>query len=208
RSAAGLSWRSASSRSRSTWVCEVPAMLRVPPRPPRLPRGPRSWPLARGMLAHAEVVVRAPDRHLDRSVGGVPRGAREAPAMAAQVREDPVAPFRSQSRERADQDLLVPHCRPDLPFGHAFYNTRAVTALDRLATLRIARLPPRRRRALFRAVESAESAVELFHRHRAGARPVPHPIALTPFLVPRRAVPRLARLAALVHRLQAHAPAL
>src|SRR5262245_21992096 len=128
--------------------------------------------------------------------------------MAVQVREDPVAPFRSQSRERADQDLLVPHCRPDLPFGHAFYNTRAVTALDRLATLRIARLPPRRRRALFRAVESAESAVELFHRHRAGARPVPHPIALTPFLVPRRVVPGLARLAALVHRLQAHAPAL
>src|SRR5262249_52511871 len=33
-------------------------------------------------------------------------------------------------------------------------------------------------------------------------------VALTPFLVPRRAVPGLARLAALVHRLQAHAPAL
>jgi hypothetical protein len=83
-----------------------------------------------------------------------------------------------------------------------------VTALDRLATLRIGRLSPWRRRALFRAVEAAEAAVELFHRHRVGGRPVPHPIALTPFLVPRRALPGLARLAALVHRLQVHAPGL
>ena len=73
---------------------------------------------------------------------------------------------------------------------------------------RITRLAPGRRRELFRAVEAAEARAALFHRHRAGARPVPHPIALTPFLVPRRAVPGLARLAALVHRLQAHAPAL
>jgi hypothetical protein len=83
-----------------------------------------------------------------------------------------------------------------------------VTTLDRLATTRIGRLDPRRRDELFRAVETAEAAAELFHRHRAGAPPVPHPIALTPFLVHRRALPGLARLAALVHRLQAHAPAL
>jgi hypothetical protein len=57
-------------------------------------------------------------------------------------------------------------------------------------------------------VEAAEARAALFHRYRAGARAVPHPIALTPFLVPRRAVPELRRLAALVHRLQAHAPVL
>jgi hypothetical protein len=80
--------------------------------------------------------------------------------------------------------------------------------LDRLAAARILRLGPGRRRALFRAVEQAESAAALLHRRRADARAVPHPIALTPFLVSRRAMPRLTRLAALVHRLQAHAPLL
>jgi hypothetical protein len=83
-----------------------------------------------------------------------------------------------------------------------------VTALDRLATTRITRLPPRRRRELFRAVEAAEAAVALFHRYRAGAPAVPHPIALTPFVVSRRTLPALERLADLVHRAQAHAPAL
>ena len=81
-------------------------------------------------------------------------------------------------------------------------------ALDQLATTRITRLAPARRRELFRAVEAAETAAELFHRHRAGAAAVPHPIALTPFIVPSRMLPSLARLADLVHRLQVHAPAL
>ncbi len=81
-------------------------------------------------------------------------------------------------------------------------------ALDQLATTRITRLAPARRRELFRAVEAAETAAALFHRQRAGAPAVPHPIALTPFLVPSRMLPSLARLADLVHRVQAHAPAL
>ena len=80
--------------------------------------------------------------------------------------------------------------------------------VDRLVTERLARLPPRARRAVFRAVEAAEAAVALFHRHRAGGRPVPHPIALTPFVVPRRLLPTLERLADCVHRLQARAPGL
>jgi hypothetical protein len=83
-----------------------------------------------------------------------------------------------------------------------------VTTLDRLATTRIGQLDTRRRHELFRAVEAAETAAELFHRYRVGAPPVPHPIALTPFLVRQAALPGLARLAALIHRLQAHAPAL
>src|SRR5262245_59039697 len=88
------------------------------------------------------------------------------------------------------------------------YNTRAMPVLDSLVTTRITRLPPAPQRALFRAVEAAERDAELFHRHRAGLPARPHPIALTPFLVRRRAVPGLARLADLVHRLQAHAPRL
>jgi hypothetical protein len=83
-----------------------------------------------------------------------------------------------------------------------------VTTLDCLATTRIGQLDSRRRNELFRAVEAAEARAELFHRHRVGAPPVPHPIALTPFLVRQNALPGLARLAALIHRLQAHAPAL
>lgn len=75
-------------------------------------------------------------------------------------------------------------------------------------TERIVRLDPRERRALFRRVERAEAAVDLFHRHRAGGRPVPHPIALTPFVVSRRLLPTLERLADCVHRLQALAPLL
>lgn len=79
---------------------------------------------------------------------------------------------------------------------------------EALVTERIARLDPRERRALFRGVERAEAAVDLFHRHRAGGRPVPHPIALTPFVVSRRLLPILARLADCVHRLQTLAPML
>jgi hypothetical protein len=83
-----------------------------------------------------------------------------------------------------------------------------VRALDRLATTRITGLASRERHELFRAVEAAETRAALFHRHRAEAPAVPHPIALTPFLVRRRAVSGLARLADLVHRVQVHAPAL
>ncbi len=81
-------------------------------------------------------------------------------------------------------------------------------SFEELVTERIARLEPRDRRALFRRVERAEAAVDLFHRHRAGGRPVPHPITLTPFVVSRRLLPTLERLADCVHRLQAAAPRL
>jgi hypothetical protein len=80
--------------------------------------------------------------------------------------------------------------------------------LEDLARARLAGFSSRRRRELYRAVEAAEAAVALFHRHRAGGRPVPHPIALTPFVVSRRLLPALARLADLVHRFQTQAPTL
>ncbi len=79
-------------------------------------------------------------------------------------------------------------------------------SLGELATERIGRLDAGRRGALYRAVEAAESARALFHRVRATARPVPHPIALTPFIVSRRSLPGLARLADAVHRFQARGP--
>ncbi len=81
-------------------------------------------------------------------------------------------------------------------------------SIEALARTRIARLNEQERRALYRAVETAERGQALFHRHRAGSRPVPHPIALTPFIVSRRLLPVLERLADLVHRFQAEAPRL
>jgi hypothetical protein len=83
-----------------------------------------------------------------------------------------------------------------------------MVAVDRLVTERFAALPPAEQRALFRRVERAEARVDLFHRHRAGGRPVPHPITLTPFVVSRRLMPVLERLADCVHRLQTLAPGL
>lgn len=77
---------------------------------------------------------------------------------------------------------------------------------EQLATERIARLDARSRGALCRGVESAEQAVALLHRYRVAARPRPHPIALTPFVVSRRSLPVLTRLADAVHRFQARAP--
>jgi hypothetical protein len=92
--------------------------------------------------------------------------------------------------------------------GRGTLSDRPMPPIDRLVTTRLQRLDPRARRGLFRAVQRAEAAVQLFHRHRPGGRPVPHPIALTPFVVPRRLVPTLARLADCVHRFQAEAPRL
>ncbi len=109
---------------------------------------------------------------------------------------------RSEPRDE-DRD---PEAEPSL--GTRLPRAPPVKLLDALGTARIARLEPAAARALVRAVETAERAVALYHRHRAGQPPMPHPIALTPFLVPRTMLPALGRLAALVHRLQVHAPAL
>ncbi len=80
--------------------------------------------------------------------------------------------------------------------------------IEALAWQRLRGLPTRQREALRRAVETAERHRVLLHRTRAGVRPAPHPIALTPFVVPKRLVPRPARLARSVHRFQAKAPQL
>jgi len=80
--------------------------------------------------------------------------------------------------------------------------------VEALVRARLEKLPEEARGALRRAVEASERRAFLLHRTRAGARAVPHPIALTPFVVPGGLLPRLARLARSVHRFQAKAPAL
>jgi hypothetical protein len=92
------------------------------------------------------------------------------------------------------------------PSGAVPYNTSRVGSFEALVAERIAGLDARRRGALYRAVEAAEVARALLHRHRAGARPVPHPIALTPFVVSRRLPDSVA--AELIHRFQTRAPGL
>lgn len=80
--------------------------------------------------------------------------------------------------------------------------------VEALAWERLSGLSSGEREALRRAVEAEERSASLFHRTRLGGRPTPHPIALTPFVVPRRLLPRLARLARSVYRFQARAPEL
>jgi hypothetical protein len=83
----------------------------------------------------------------------------------------------------------------------------AMPSLEGQVTTRIVGMARRERGRLFRGVEGAERAVALLHRHGDGP-PQPHPIALTPFVVPAALVPTLARLADCVHRMQAAAPGL
>lgn len=80
--------------------------------------------------------------------------------------------------------------------------------VESLAVRRLRALPASERNALRRAVEAAERKAGLLHRFRAGARPVPHPIALSPLVVPARLLPALRRLAEAFHRFQVRAPEL
>ena len=87
-SAASLPCRSASSRSSSRWSWLVPEMLRVPPAP--VPE--RLHRLAHGrdhhrVLPHAQIVVRAPDRHVAHPVLSVVCRARELAAFTLQLGE-------------------------------------------------------------------------------------------------------------------------
>ena len=59
------------------------------------------------VLAHAEVVVRAPHRDLDGPVRPVPGRAGEVPAVSLEVGEDPIASFGVQPREGVGEGLLV-----------------------------------------------------------------------------------------------------
>ena len=112
-SAAGLPCRSASSASSSTIGLWVPEMLRVPPAPApwaqtALDRGFDDV----GMAAHAEIVVRAPDRHFAWAVFlalGAPLGDREPARVTLEIGEGAVPPFRLQTRNRLLEAPLIVH---------------------------------------------------------------------------------------------------
>lgn len=78
--------------------------------------------------------------------------------------------------------------------------------LEAVAWQRLVALPRGEREAFRRAVEAMERQQRLLHRARAGARPAPHPIALTPFVLSRPLVSKLHALARAVHCFQAKAP--
>ena len=66
-----------------------------------------------GMAAHAEIVVRAPDRHFARPIFlalGAPLGDREPACVALEIGEGAVAPFRLQARNRLLEAPLIVHC--------------------------------------------------------------------------------------------------
>ena len=81
-------------------------------------------------------------------------------------------------------------------------------ALAALGCSRLLGLSAQGQATLRRAVEAEARRRRFFHRRTAGARPTPHPIALTPFVIPKRVIPTLRRLAGAVHRFQAQAPRL
>ena len=65
-----------------------------------------------GMAAHAEIIVRAPDRHFARPVFlalGAPLGDREPARVTLEIGEGAVAPFRLQARNRVLEAPLIVH---------------------------------------------------------------------------------------------------
>jgi hypothetical protein len=62
-----------------------------------------------GVLAHAEVVVRAPDHDVARTVRRMPFGARKAAGEALEVGENPIAALVLQLRQRIREKSLIIH---------------------------------------------------------------------------------------------------
>src|ERR1700730_12949636 len=64
----------------------------------------------RRVLTHAEVVVRAPHRHL--CADAVIEGARKAAAAPFEIGEDPVSPLGTKRTEALSEEALVIHASP------------------------------------------------------------------------------------------------
>ncbi len=62
-----------------------------------------------GILAHAEIVVRAPDHDVLRSVGRMPYRVRKASGDTLEIGEHPVAPLAVQARQRIGEKAAVIH---------------------------------------------------------------------------------------------------
>src|SRR5258705_1204588 len=70
-----------------------------------------------GVLAHAEIIVAAPDRYRTDPICRVMHRSRELALMAQNIREDPIAPFALQLRQIVLEDMAVRerHVVPTLP---------------------------------------------------------------------------------------------
>ena len=88
-------------------------MLRVPPAPaPQRSIGLVHRGQHRGMLPHAEIVVRAPDRHLGRPVvRDIAHRPREIAAHPLEFGEDPVVALLAERRELLAEQGVVIHDR-------------------------------------------------------------------------------------------------
>ena len=67
-----------------------------------------------GVLAHAEIVVRAPDGDRARAVAAEAMGVGVGALVADDVDEDAVAAFVVKPVDRRLEDLVVVHCCPAL----------------------------------------------------------------------------------------------
>jgi hypothetical protein len=62
-----------------------------------------------GMLAHSEIIVRAPDRDIARPFRGMPHRMREPARDPLKVGENPVAPLIVQAAEGGTEEFAVIH---------------------------------------------------------------------------------------------------
>ena len=62
-----------------------------------------------GVLAHAEIVVRAPDRDFFMRITALMVGHGEIAAMTLEIGENPVAPLSAQNLQPIRENLFVPH---------------------------------------------------------------------------------------------------
>ena len=70
------------------------------------------------VLAHAEIIVRAPDDDVLRPVRGMPDRVREAAGNSLEVGKHPVAPLGMQPGQRISEIAIVVHWVPALPRGN------------------------------------------------------------------------------------------
>ena len=87
-------------------------MLRVPPAPTPMRRAASIMRRDHlRVLAHAEIVVGAPDDDLARLVARTPDGVGEAAGDALEVGEDAIAPLGVERGDRLGENRLVIHER-------------------------------------------------------------------------------------------------
>src|SRR5215469_1479562 len=70
------------------------------------------------MLAHAEIVVGAPDDDAFRPLRRMPHRMRKAPGNTLQIGEDPVAPLRAQLRQRFGEIAVIVNVRSIIGIDH------------------------------------------------------------------------------------------